>query len=76
MSHPNTHALATLLSSQPEDYETTASAIESLFAGFTDEQKADLYALLQERANATMSFVELSDSVNYCLLHNEEHFRG
>lgn len=76
MSHPKTHTLATLLSSRPADYETTAGAIEALFEDYTDEQKADLYALLQERINATMSFVELSDSVDYCLLNNERHFIG
>jgi hypothetical protein len=80
MSHPRTYALATLLS-QPGDtprgeYEHTASAIEALFQDYTDEQKADLYALLQEAVNATMSFVELTDCCAECLNKNEEHFRG
>jgi len=76
MTHPRTHTLSVLLADAPEDMDTTCDAISTLFRDYTDEQKADLYALLQESVNATMSFVELSDSVDFCLLSNEAHFRG
>lgn len=74
MTHPNTTALATMLAKAPEDYETTAAAIEDLFEDYTDEQKADLYALLQEAVNRDMAFVELSDAVDTCLRKNEERY--
>jgi hypothetical protein len=79
MSHPRTYALAVLLS-EPEpkydDYDNTAIALEALFRDYTDEQKADLYALLQEAVNRDMSFVELTDCCAECLRKNEGHFSG
>lgn len=75
MSHPKTHTMAVLLSRAPEDVDRTADAIAYIFQGYTDEQKADLYALIHEAVNETMSFVELSDAIDDALVKNEEHFR-
>jgi hypothetical protein len=75
MSHPRTLPLATMLARAPEDMDTTCDALSALFQDYTDEQKADLYALIQEAVNETMSFVELSDALDGCLVKNEEHFK-
>lgn len=76
MSHVLTHAFATTLyRADRAAYEPTAEAIEALTEDFTDERKADLYALIQESVNKTMSFVELSDALDRCLTKNEEHFK-
>lgn len=75
MNHPLTHAFATQLHrADLRDYEPTAEAIEALTEGYTDERKADLYALIQESVNADMSFVELSGTLDRCLTKNELHF--
>lgn len=75
MRHPLTTAFATVLHrADRSDYEPTADAIEALTESYTDEQKADLYALIQEAVNKDMSFVELSDALDVCLTKNSEHF--
>lgn len=75
MSHVLTHAFATTLHrADLTDYEPTADAIEALTAGYTDDRKADLYALIQESVNRDMSFVELSDALDGCLRKNDLRF--
>ncbi len=75
MSHPRTLPLSVMLADAPEDMDTTCDAIQALFSDYTDEKKADLYALLHEAVNRDMSFVELSDEVDFCLTANEMYFR-
>ena len=74
MTHPQTTALTTLLYGKPEDFEATARAIAVLFTGYSEERKADLYALIAERVHGRMGFTELSEAVDYCLLKNERYF--
>jgi hypothetical protein len=72
--HSKTHTLAVLIAAQPDDYELTARAIEALFADYTDERKADLYALVQEAANRDMQLKDLIPVIDLCLMKNEQHF--
>lgn len=75
MTHRLTTAFATTLHrADLRDYEPTADAIESLTEGYTDERKADLYALIQDSVNKDMSFVELSDAIDGCLKKNDLRF--
>lgn len=79
MTHPLTHAFATTLLQAKgavcvEDYEPVADAIAALTEGFSDERKADLYALIHEAVNRDMAFVELTDALDGALTKNEEHF--
>ena len=75
MTHPLTHAFATTLHrADLKDYEPTADAIEALTEGYTDERKADLYALIQESVNKDMSFEELCTALDGCLRKNDRKF--
>jgi hypothetical protein len=78
MTHQLTHTLSTLIfrADRHDSYEPVAAAIEETTDGWTDERRADLYALIQESVNKTMSFVELSDSIDHALLNNERRYAG
>lgn len=78
MTNPQTHTLATLLHSANDGaaYETLAPAIEELFSDFSDERKADLYALLAEAVTKGMLFTALTAAINRCLNKNEARFMG
>lgn len=78
--HPLTHAFATSLITAKaaaciEDYEPVADAISTLMGSMPDEQKADLYALVQESVRHDMPFAELTTVLDGCLRKNEAHFR-
>lgn len=45
-------------------------------ADWSDEQKADLYALLVERITADMRMTEIEGHVRDCLRKNDRRFRG
>lgn len=74
MTHRLTHAFATVLANKPEDFEATAQAIEDLTGGYSDEHKADLYALIHEAVNQDMAFVELADTIDRCLKKSDARF--
>jgi hypothetical protein len=77
MTHPLALSFATLLHrADLQAYEPTAEAINGLTTGFSDERKADLYALIQEAVNKDMAFVELTNTLDRCLTKNEAHFYG
>jgi hypothetical protein len=75
--HAKAHTLATLISvdpGTPSGLEGLARAVEALFEGCSDEQKADLYALVEENRGKAATFTELVDIVSDCLIKNERHF--
>lgn len=78
--HQLTHAFATSLITAKaaaciEDYEPVADAISTIMGSMSDEQKADLYALVQESVRQDMPFDKLTQALDRCLRKNEEHFR-
>lgn len=75
MTHRLTTTLATLLhKADLTDYETTAQAIEEVTDGYSDDRKADLYALIQDSVNKAMAFHELRDAVDKALRSNDRRF--
>jgi hypothetical protein len=71
------YTLATLLhKADLTDYEVTADALETLYAGWTDERKADLYALLQDSVRPDMAFADLELMCAAALAANARRFGG
>jgi len=73
--HPRTTALATLLAkakTEPEELSKTALAIEQMFSDWSDERKADLYALVEHAIRDDMTFAEVQTSLDLCLIRNQE----
>lgn len=73
---PYSHALATLLSepATEDDVQRTCAAIEELFSGFTDESKADLYALLAESVYPGQTFAAREVACAIALKRNKMRF--
>lgn len=82
MCHPLTTTLTLLLAAaqaKPHEFEYRVSeVIEQLvdIAGWSDERKADLYALLVESVNSDDKLHVIDKKVEQALAKNEEHFRG
>lgn len=73
--HPNTTAMSLLLMSPQarwsDDFEgEVALVIESLFSEWTDERKADLYALLAEKVTPHMRLIDIEKVVSGALWDN------
>jgi len=64
-----------ILAAKPADADEVtfiADAITQYLEHWTDERKADLYALLAERVVKQMTFNEMLAAVSHCLWKNEE----
>lgn len=83
MTHRLTTTLSLLLCAaqacKPERFEyRTAEVIEHLvdLHGWSDERKADLYALLVESIEVDDKMLVIERKVNDALIKNEARFRG
>lgn len=76
MMHRLAYALAVSLHKVDfrNDYESSAEVIEQLMVDYSDEQKADLYALLQDTVTPGCGFSALVDTVNRALHKNDMAF--
>lgn len=64
---------------KPDDFEyRIAEIIQNLFdiQGWTDERKADLYALLADSVKADDTMLAIEKKVQTALHKNEAHFYG
>lgn len=73
MKHPEAVTLTCLLVAakglRALDYPTH-DVIAEYFADWPDEQKADLYSLLEDRVKAAMALEEMEQVVSRCLWDN------
>jgi hypothetical protein len=65
---------ATLLNSRKLWDAAVLIGIEELFQDYSDEKKADLYALVTENVHLGMTYAEMVHTVNWALTKNEERF--
>lgn len=82
MSSNLTTTLSLLLvaaQAKPDDFEyRVAEIIQNLMdiSGWTDERKADLYALIAESVQADDGMLTIEKKVHTALQKNEAHFYG
>jgi hypothetical protein len=74
--HPQAIALSLLITSArstgcPDVEQAAYKCIEVFFDEWSDDRKADLYALLAERVRPNMTMVDLQATVSRCLWDNE-----
>lgn len=69
--HPLATTLAIILANRDDFDELLQASIEMLFDEYTDERKADLYAMLAERVTPQATFDALVDTVSRTLWDNE-----
>lgn len=76
--HPQAIALAILITSArsagcPDVEQAAYKAIAALFDEWTDERKADLYAMLAERVRPNMTMIQMQETISRTLWDNENH---
>lgn len=59
---------------RPSLEEATADVLAAYFADWCDEQKADLYALLAEKVQASMTIGQMEQMVSRCLWDNQNEW--
>lgn len=77
--HPQATQLALLLYARlkfPDFHDVIQENIATQFAHYTDEQKADLYALLEEGVTNDMTLGQLHGACDKLLWKNSNHFGG
>lgn len=74
--HPRTHAFASLLNAREAWDAQVAAAISALFSDYTDEKKADLYAMIVEGVRPGMAYGEMVSVVDTRLKANDLFFQG
>lgn len=77
--HPQTTQLALSLFAKrcyPDYSDVIEQNIAGQFAHYTDEQKADLYALLEEGIANDMTLGQLHGACDKLLWKNSNHFGG
>ena len=80
--HPLALTIALLITAQRQRFVDFEHSIQDVLAhlidlaGWSDERKADLYALIAEKVTAGDSCIDMERKLDACLWKNEEHFRG
>jgi DNA-binding protein Fis len=78
--HPEAATVTMLLIAErsqitrPTLEEASAVVLERYFEDWIEEQKADLYALLAEKVEATMTMTRMMQVVSDCLWSNQNHW--